>query len=134
MHLTRALAVALGALALAIAAMTLRSHGPAGWLPACTFHHFTGLLCPGCGMTRASFAALHGRLGQAFRCNPVGMVLLPLALTGLALEVCGWVRAKPLPVRLSLGARGGWFIAWTILAFWFLRNLPWWPFTLLAPP
>jgi hypothetical protein len=134
MQRNRAIIVAIGVLALLVTAYVLREDGRVGWLPACAFHELTGLHCPGCGMTRATFAALHGQLGLAFRCNPLGVVLLPLTVVGLALELAGWVRAKPPPFRLSLGRYGGWVIVWTVLAFWLLRNLPWWPFTLLAPP
>ncbi|MEO0016883.1 MAG: hypothetical protein RLZZ522_166 [Verrucomicrobiota bacterium] len=130
----RALIAVLGVLALAAAAWLLREYGRVGWLPGCLFHRFTGLHCPGCGMTRGTVAVLHGEFGRAFRHNPVGMVLLPLAMAGLALELAGWVRGRPLRWRLAVGRWGGWVIVWTFLAFFLLRNLPWWPFTLLAPP
>ena len=42
-------------------------------------------------MTRAAAAILHGDLAAAFRYNPVGFVLLPLALVGLVPEWLGWV-------------------------------------------
>lgn len=124
-----------GVLVLGYAAFQLHQNGPNGvpWLPDCLFHKFTGLHCPGCGMTRAASATLHGRLGAAFRFNPVGMILLPLACFGLGLELVGWVRGKALPFRLHVGARGAWVILWIVAGFWILRNLPWWPFTLLAP-
>jgi hypothetical protein len=104
------------------------------WWPSCLFKKFSGLECPGCGMTRAVHATLHGELGKAFRFNPVGMVLLPLALCGLAVEVWGWVCAKPPPFRLHVGARGAKILMWIVLSFWILRNIPYWPLTLLAPP
>lgn len=136
MRRDRALWVALAVLVLAWAAFSLREKGPNGlaWLPGCVFHDITGLHCPGCGMTRAAHAGLHGHVGDAFRYNPVGMVLLPVAFLGVGLEVGGWVRGRPLPYRMSVGARGAWIIAGVLIAFWILRNLPWWPFTLLAPP
>ena len=136
MHRDRALWVTLAVLVLAVAAFLLHQRGPGGlpWLPGCMFHRFTGLHCPGCGMTRAAYATLHGEIGMAFRLNPVGMVLFPIACLGIALEVLGWIRGKPLPFRLSAGARGAWVIVGVIFGFWILRNLPWWPFTLLAPP
>ena len=68
MHKDRALWFALGGLAVACAAFALYQLGPHDrrWLPGCTFHQLTGLNCPGCGMTRAAYATLHGRLGEAF--------------------------------------------------------------------
>ena len=85
-------------------------------------------------MTRAAYATLHGRLGEAFRFNPLGMILLPVACVGVGIEALGWVRGKPLPFRLNAGALGAWVIVWTVIGFWIFRNLPWWPFTLLSPP
>lgn len=135
MHRDRALGVALGFLVLSWAAFSLYQRGPSGlgWMAGCTFHDLTGLNCPGCGMTRAASATLHGRIGEAFRLNPLGMILLPLACLGIGIEMLGWVRGKPLPYRLNVGARGGWVILWVVIIFWISRNLPWWPFTLLSP-
>lgn len=135
MRPVRALWVAVGVLAATFAAWQLRQHGPdgVGWMPGCLFHRFTGLHCPGCGMTRATFATLHGRIGDAFRLNPVGMVLFPLALVGIALELAGWVRGRPLSFKLHFGRWGATVIAVIVIAFWILRNVPVWPFTLLAP-
>lgn len=136
MRRDRAMWVALGILVLAGAAFLLYQRGPNGipWFPGCTFHRLTGLSCPGCGMTRAAHATLHGQLGEAFRFNPVGMILLPLACVGVGIELLGWIRGKPLPFRLNVGASGAWMIVWIVVAFWIFRNLPWWPFTLLSPP
>ena len=136
MRKDRALWFALGGLALACAAFALYQLGPHDrrWLPGCTFHQLTGLNCPGCGMTRAAYATLHGRIGDAFRFNPVGMVLLPVAAVGFGIEALGWVRGKPLPFRFKIGRRGVWAIVWLVGVFWILRNIPCWPFTLLSPP
>lgn len=61
-----------------------------GFYPQCPIHHYLGILCPGCGTTRAFAALLHGHLGEALRLNPLTTLSLPLA--------AGWaVRArKPL--------------------------------------
>lgn len=136
MHRDRALWAALGVLGLVGAAFFLRERGPSGlgWFMRCTFHELTGLNCPGCGMTRGAHAALHGRITEAFRFNPVGMILLPLACVGLGIEILGWIRGKPLGFRLNVGVRGAWAIAWIVISFWILRNIPYWPLTLLAPP
>ena len=39
-------------------------------ISVCMFHNLTGLDCPGCGMTRAAYALLHGRFMQAVKYNP----------------------------------------------------------------
>ena len=135
MRRDRALAVALGVLSASLLAFLLYCSVPAAsWLPGCLFHRVTGFDCPGCGMTRATHAALHGRIGEAFRFNPVGMVLLPDAMIGLGLELAGWLRGKPLPIRFRIGGRWAWGVLGVLMAFWVFRNIPAWPFTLLAPP
>ena len=65
--------VILGATALGLAALVF-FFNPAThhFYPVCQFHRLTGLNCPGCGMTRALFALLHGKFldlrftGQVF--------------------------------------------------------------------
>lgn len=135
MRANRVLAVVLGLCAACLVAVLLYHAGPsAPWFPGCLFHRVTGLDCPGCGMTRAAYSSLHGRWGEAFRFNPVGMVLFPAALLGIALELIGWMRGKPLPPRFRVGGRWAWVIAGALLVFWIVRNIPAWPFTLLGPP
>jgi heme A synthase len=85
-------------------------------------------------MTRATHETLQGRLGEAFRFNPLGMILMPVASVGLGIEVLNWARKKPLPVRLKVSARGAWILVGVIIGFGILRNIPLWPLTLLAPP
>lgn len=44
-----------------------------GWLhkvPPCTFHVITGLYCPGCGGTRATFALFRGQVLRSLKLNP----------------------------------------------------------------
>lgn len=130
----RALTVALVVLCAAFAAFYLRQHGTLGSLyPGCLFYKTTGLYCPGCGMTRAAFATMHGDISRAFRMNPVGMVLLPLAIAGLSGPIAGWVAGRPPLWKLELKPFLTWTVAITVIAFWILRNIPVWPFTLLAP-
>jgi len=114
--------LALLVLGLSIAAFMLWKFGT-GWMPGCQFRRFTGLECPGCGMTRGTYALFHGRFLEAFAFNPVGMILLPLALVGLAIEAIGWAREKPLPFQLRLGRWGSTIIAVVVVVWWVGRNL-----------
>lgn len=116
-------------LALSWAAWQLREKGPgaASFLPGCQFRRLTGLQCPGCGMTHATYAILHGHFARAFALNPVGVILLPLALVGLTPGVLSWVSKRPVAWRLKPGLFMTRLIAVVVLAFWVLRNTPWWP-------
>jgi hypothetical protein len=123
MHKDRALWASLGMLALAGAAFALRETGGAGWMPGCVFRKLTALDCPGCGMTRGTYALLHGRVADAFAFNPVGMILLPLAMIALGIEVLGWVRGKPMPFRMKPGRWGATIVAVVVIGWWVGRNL-----------
>lgn len=46
----------------------------------CLFHKFTGLLCPGCGITRMILAILHLDFKSAFRYNQVVFIFSPIIL------------------------------------------------------
>ena len=48
--------------------------------PQCPIHHYLGILCPGCGTTRALASLLHGNLGEALRLNALTVLLLPIAI------------------------------------------------------
>jgi hypothetical protein len=90
--------------------------------PPCPLHHYTGLWCPGCGTTRAMHQLLHGNVAAAFRFNPLAISLLPVM--GY-LVVRGEENAiKPVWIWTLLGV---------VVVFGVLRNIPIYPFTLLAP-
>jgi hypothetical protein len=123
MRKDRALIVGVILFVLAIAAYALRETGGTGWMPGCVFRKMTGLECPGCGMTRGTYALLHGRFKDAFLFNPVGMILLPLALLGIAIELWAWVMDRPLKFRLNPGRWGALVIGVVLMVWWIGRNI-----------
>lgn len=79
-------------------------HDPAqSKISVCMFHTLTGLDCPGCGMTRAAYALLHGRFVQAVRYNPF-IYLMPFfgyfLLSELSPHLFFGRKLPQLPVRL----------------------------------
>jgi hypothetical protein len=71
-----------------------------GWsLFPCPFAKLTGLPCPGCGMTRAMMAMLHGNWALVVRLHPFAPFF---ALTG---GLCGLVSLLPLGLaeRITAG-------------------------------
>ncbi len=128
--------------------------GRAAW-PICAFHATTGLDCPGCGGIRATHELLHGRLLSALRHNAFWVLLLPLVFYAVLSETLravrgGWLgqseavpqasgtRTLPsgAPLRFAPATQPWFYLAIALFAviFGLLRNVPWYPFTLLVPP
>lgn len=126
--------LATGAVGLAapVATWFLWHHTPgtSAWLPPCLFHSMTGLYCTGCGITRAAHALVHGDLATAWSMNALAVLALPVAVLLWAHWGLGRTPAIQGPMRWLRDARV-WAMA--VLAFTLMRNLPWAPFSALAP-
>ena len=99
----------------------------------CALHEWTGWYCAGCGATRATHELLHGHLWAALADNALWVLALPPALWLTACSLRRFVQGRALPACLA----SPWFYLLVIsigLVFALLRNLPWYPFVLLAPP
>ncbi len=70
----------LGCALLACATLFFAPPALGRFYPLCPFHENFGVLCPGCGATRALAALLHGRVADAIRLNALFVLLLPFAL------------------------------------------------------
>jgi len=103
-----------------------------GIYPICPFHALTGLHCPGCGTGRAMHQLLHGNLGAAMRLNPLAVIMLPPLVYGMLSIGLQTVGRKPLP-SVFIPVFWIWMLLAVILLFWVLRNVPYYPFSLLAP-
>lgn len=68
------------AVLLSLAALRFCPPSASRFYPQCPIHYYLGLLCPGCGATRAVAALLHGQLFEALRLNALAIVLLPFAV------------------------------------------------------
>ena len=125
--------LAAAGIAAGIFVLALVSPTEDSYYPRCYFHYFTGLHCPGCGLTRAVHALLNGRIEQAFAYNAVALIVLPFVVWSLARS------SRPAKCRLSAKTRPSASVVWNrlllgaVLLYWVVRNLPWYPFTLLAP-
>ncbi|RRN80998.1 DUF2752 domain-containing protein [Pseudoxanthomonas sp. GW2] len=136
MALSRPLRIAMlasAAVAAGAGVWLLRTYDPnvaGNPFPPCMFRAFTGWFCIGCGLTRAMHALVHGDLVRAFSMNPLG--LLALGLTPLMLAWSGgWQPRLLAPLMRWVLAPKLWLAV--LPGYWILRNLPWFPFTLLAP-
>jgi hypothetical protein len=71
-------------------------------LPLCPSAALLGIPCPGCGLTRATFAALDGRIGDALHLHPLVFLLTPLYVGFLVATAWSFVRGPaPIPQRPS---------------------------------
>jgi len=99
-------------------------------LPPCPLQALTGLYCPGCGSTRCLHALAQLDVAGAMAMNPLLVLsLLPLAV--LVLHGAGLLPQRLQGLAAVLANPRLWLVL--LLGFAFLRNLPWAPFTLLAP-
>jgi len=94
-------------------------------MPTCYFHQETGLLCPGCGATRAALALREGLFARALGYNGLFVIAVTFGSVWILLSAAReryaevkWLR--PFRWRLSFL----WFALILLLAFWVLRNLP----------
>jgi hypothetical protein len=85
--------------------------------PRCVFKAATGLDCPGCGLTRATHHALHGRFGEALRFNPLLFVMIFVALCAVPSIARG---RSP---RFVTQPWFGWVTVTVIAGWWVLRNV-----------
>jgi hypothetical protein len=58
----------------------------------CPFRAVTGLLCPGCGVTRLCLALLRGDWAAAWQANPILLLLLPVLAVLLIRTALRYVR------------------------------------------
>lgn len=99
------------------------------WLPKCPLYQITGWHCPGCGITRAAHALLHGDVAGALAKNP-----LIVGATPILAGYCIWKRRREgRGWTTTISSRAVIGLLVILLAFAVLRNIPIYPFELLAP-
>ena len=125
----------LGVVALLIAPFAL---GMAAKIPLCPSAALLGIPCPGCGLTRATLALVHGDFAAALRFHPLVFVLAPVYLGLLATIAIGYIRGTPVwaIVGVAPGQPRGWLFSKTVtrltwvlvvlvFAVWILRFFGW---------
>ncbi len=104
----------------------------AGFFPVCPLYAMTGYACPGCGLTRGFHALFHGDILTALDFNamiPVyalGFAFLVVSLISVAVRGKGLIRLTSTPPFLVATLV-------LVISFGVLRNLPFYPFSLLFP-
>jgi hypothetical protein len=100
--------------------------------PRCLFNSITGYYCPGCGSQRAIHSLLHldfaGVVSYNFLFIPAFLFIFYHYLHPLLNKIFNWrlpniVYFKSTP----------WIVFGIVILFWIARNLPFYPFSILAP-
>ena len=102
------------------------------YYPPCPFYYTTGLYCPGCGTLRAGYSIIHGHFIRALSFNPLSTLIFPVIVWFVTVKLakCMFKKDLWLPQLPSWTSKA---LLVLIILFWILRNLPWYPFNLLAP-
>ena len=128
----RRLVATLAALAVGVVMLAVFDPARCGVFPPCPVRYLTGWYCPGCGSLRAIHQLLRGNLRAAWALNPLTIILLPFLTYGLAssalFEISGQGLPQPFLRAFWIRALGA-----AIILFGIARNLPLYPFDLLAP-
>ncbi len=120
--------------AAAVGVATIHLLGPLVYRlgPGCLLYQTTGYYCAGCGGTRCLVALAHGHVLEALSHNAMAVGLVPFYLLwALDLLICGFTNRHPFRIPFPVWAVVLLIVA--VFAYSILRNLPWYPFTLLAP-
>jgi len=99
----------------------------------CPFNYATGYHCPGCGSQRAIHQLLHGNLSAAFWLNPLLIISLPIIIYALGQKVYNYLLGTDYRIGLFYNRFFIYGFFGLALLFWVLRNVPYHPFSLLAP-
>jgi hypothetical protein len=97
------------------------------FFPTCPFYKYTGFHCAGCGSQRALHHLLNLDIIQMLNNN----LLLPIwILLGLDYGYKSWIK-KTEPILIQSWVP--WVIFIVLISFMILRNIPYEPFSFLAP-
>lgn len=67
-------------------------HLSTGFAIPCPVHTFTGLYCPGCGVTRMCAHLLRGEIIDAFWSNPAVFIIAPFLLALISYHTYAYIR------------------------------------------
>ena len=101
------------------------------FFPKCPVYQYSGYYCTGCGSQRTFHQLLHINLLGAIRQN----ILATVVFIALALDLILWVLKKDQwrPYQLLHKRYAALWVLGVVVVFTVLRNIPIYPFSLLAP-
>ena len=98
--------------------------------PRCPFYVVTNFYCPGCGSQRALSSLLHGEIAQALHNNCLLVFFIPFLLYSAFVQLRSGGNKPVLLFYNPLFVR---IVLIFVISFWMLRNLPFYPFSILVP-
>jgi len=101
-----------------------------GNLPKCFFHELTSLYCPGCGVQRSFHALLNGHIITAVDYNLLFILFLPLIIYFILVFTWG---KRHTAASFIYKPVFSFTVLIIVVSFWVLRNIPFAPFSWLAP-
>ncbi len=104
----------------------------ASTFPKCPLYSTTGIYCPGCGSQRAFHDLLHLNLIGIAKNNILFLVLVLISLYELTITIINRFYDKRLQSILNQ-KKALLLMLLFVVIYWILRNIPIYPFTLLAP-
>lgn len=100
--------------------------------PRCVFYSFSGYYCPGCGSQRAIHSLLHLNIAGVVQNNFLFLPAVAAIIYHFSHSFLNrWFNWR-LP-NIFYMKNTPWVIFSAIMLFWVLRNLPVYPFSVLAP-
>ena len=100
--------------------------------PKCIFHSLTGAYCPGCGSQRALHSLLHfdiaGVVSYNFLFLPAALLIVYHYVHPILNKLFNWKLPNLFYMKYT-----PWVIFTVVIVFWIFRNLPRYPFSVLAP-
>ena len=92
------------------------------WAPKCAFKTLTGWQCPGCGISRAAHAAMHGRWGEALGYNWFFLVSIPYLVAVATATLWPGVPWR----RWAMHRYAAYVYVVLFVAWWVVRNVAGW--------
>lgn len=99
----------------------------------CVFHEVTGLYCPGCGTGRALRSLLHLDIKKALDYNMLFIISFPFIAYYCFVYYTRIVFGKNVLPYIKTTPKTALFLLILIILYTVLRNIPYYPFSILAP-
>lgn len=100
--------------------------------PKCPLYATTGIYCPGCGSQRATHALLNFNIIDVFRSNFLFLPAFGLLFYHYVIQAFNYFFEKKY-ISILDKKNAPKYIFVIVILYWILRNIPYWPFTFLAP-